>query len=361
MIKLLRLLTLPFSWLYGLVTHIRNKLYDWQWLSSVKFDLPVLCVGNLVAGGAGKTPVTEYLVELLKGYKIAILSRGYGRKTTGFILADGQSTARSIGDEPLQYYKKFPNVTVAVCEDRVKGIRMLEKEHDLIILDDAFQHRRVKPGFSILLFEFRTLLQHQFLLPAGNLREYFCNYKRADALLVTKTPLSSSAEQKSRCRGQFDTSAASNLFFSMIGYQEPRMVFGEDIRPAGFSAAGSVFQKDATVFLLTGIANPQPLTDYLQSRSKRIIHHQYADHYQFSREDILKLVTAYKSSDDKEKIIVTTEKDTQRLLDDSLRDLLVDLPVFYLPIKVEIQEEDKSIFDQKILDYVSSARHNLTI
>jgi tetraacyldisaccharide 4'-kinase len=361
MIKQLRLLTLPFSWLYGLVTCIRNKLYDWQLLESVKFDLPLICVGNLVVGGAGKTPVTEYLVGLLKANKIAILSRGYGRKTKGFILADEQATAAIIGDEPMQYYKKFPGITVAVCEDRVKGIRMLEKDHDLIILDDAFQHRRVQPGYSVLLFEFGTLIKRQFLLPAGNLREYFSNYKRADVILVTKTPIQSAPGQKDHCRQKFDSATRQHLFFSQIGYQALKPVFTEQAIVGVESAQANLPEKKTTVFLLTGIANSRSLTDYLDSRSARLVHHQYGDHYQFSRSDIMKLVNAYRACADKEKIIVTTEKDTQRLLDDSLRDLLVNLPVFYLPIKIEIQEEDKAIFDQKILNYVSSARHNHTL
>ena len=173
MIKYVRLLLLPFSVLYGIVVILRNKLYDWGFFKSTRFDIPIICVGNLVVGGSGKSPVTEYLVHLLSDYKIAVLSRGYGRDTKGFLYADQTSTAKSIGDEPLQFYHKFPQVTVAVCEDRVKGIAQLKEAHDLIILDDAFQHRRLNPGFSILLFEFQKLLEGQFLLPAGNMREPF--------------------------------------------------------------------------------------------------------------------------------------------------------------------------------------------
>jgi tetraacyldisaccharide 4'-kinase len=352
MTKQQRLLTLPFSWIYGLITAVRNKLYDAGLLKSATFDLPVICVGNLVVGGAGKTPVTEYLVALLKEYKIAVLSRGYGRETRGFIQADKYATAASIGDEPMQYYTKFDGVTVAVCEDRVEGIRRLKANHDLIILDDAFQHRRVRAGLNILLFEFSTLIRRQFLLPAGNLREYFSNYRRADMILVTKVPPASIAAQKKYCREKFDLREGQTLSFSQISYHELRPVFNmnKEVHP--------VLSKDTTVFLLTGIANPIPLLDYLGPLSATLVHHRYGDHYQFSTGDIQQLLDAFHAHPAKEKIVITTEKDTQRLLGDSIRDLLVNLPLFYLPIKIEIQEEDKVTFDQKIINYVSSAAGN---
>ncbi|RZL44221.1 MAG: tetraacyldisaccharide 4'-kinase, partial [Pedobacter sp.] len=176
MVKYLRFLLFPFSILYGLIILIRNKMYDWNLLKSHQFDLPVICVGNLVLGGAGKTPTTEYLVKLLDGYKIAILSRGYGRKTKGYLLADELATAETIGDEPLQYFQKFKHVTVAVCEDRVYGIKQLEAKHDVILLDDAYQHRAVKAGFNLLLFDYASTRKFQLMLPAGNLREPWSNY-----------------------------------------------------------------------------------------------------------------------------------------------------------------------------------------
>ena len=220
MIKYFRLLLLPFSVIYGIVVMLRNKLYDWAVLKSTRFDIPVICVGNLVVGGSGKSPVTEYLVHLLAGYKIAILSRGYGRETKGFLYADQYSTAKSIGDEPLQFYHKFPHITVVVCEDRVKGITILKENHDLIILDDAYQHRRLRPGFNILLFEFQKLLTPQFLLPAGNLREPFLGYQRADILLVTKSPAEIGEEQRAKCFRKFAEQASEKLFFSAIAYSD---------------------------------------------------------------------------------------------------------------------------------------------
>ncbi|PTT02937.1 tetraacyldisaccharide 4'-kinase [Pedobacter sp. HMWF019] len=350
MIKKLRLLLLPFSLIYGMVTLVRNKFYDWGLFRSVKFNLPVICVGNLVVGGSGKTPVTEYLVQLLDDYKIAILSRGYGRKTKGFILADGAATAESIGDEPMQFYRKFSNITVAVCEDRVKGIELLKEHHDLIILDDAFQHRRVRAGFNILLFEYQKLLRPQFLLPAGNLREFFFGYQRAESLLITKIPVHLDIEGKKKVLKKFKK---GNIpAFSEIKYAALEPVYGE----SGKQKVSLI--KNMKVFLLTGIANPEPMISYLSGCGVDVDHHHYADHHQFSLSEIQRLVRAFEKERDKEKIIITTEKDAQRLSDIRIKELLLNLPVFYLPIRIEIQKEDKVTFDQNILNYVSSHTRN---
>ncbi|ETZ19984.1 tetraacyldisaccharide 4'-kinase [Pedobacter sp. V48] len=352
MIKYLRLLLLPFSVLYGLVVLIRNKLYDTGVFKQTNFDLPVICVGNLVVGGSGKSPVTEYLVNLLFDKRIAILSRGYGRKTRGYVLADASANAETIGDEPMQFYNKFPNVTVAVCEDRVTGINLLKSNHDIIILDDAFQHRSVKPGFSILLFEYQKLLRPQFLLPAGNLREPFKGYHRAQALLVTKGPEKIDTLQKQACLNRFDTTVKEKLAFSFLTYGSLTHLISKEQRP--LASISSV----TSVFLLTGIANPLPLLTQLQKYTQRIDHHEYPDHYRFTVQNIQQLVNAFKNDPSEEKIIITTEKDAQRLFDDVLKELLLNLPVFYLPVKITLQEEDKTTFDQKILDYVSSTTRN---
>ena len=352
MINYLRLLLLPFSLVYGLVILIRNKCYDWGWFKSQSFDLPVICVGNLVVGGSGKTPVTEYLVDLLSDYKIAILSRGYGRKTRGFILADAQATAQTIGDEPMQYFRKFPQVTVAVCEDRVKGISQLKDNHDVILLDDAFQHRRVKPGFSILLFEYHKLLKAQFLLPAGNLREPFNGYKRAQAILVTKTPAQANSPQRLKLRNRFQEQWTPA--FSGLQYKDLVPVY------PGTSLPIVPLKEHSMVFLLTGIANPKPLVDYLEACGTRVIHHDYPDHHAFTAAEISQLAEAFKQEKSIEKIIITTEKDAQRLSAVNLQELLVDLPVYFLPIKINILAEDKLTFDQNVINYVSSHTRNRT-
>lgn len=342
---------LPFSLLYGIVVVLRNMLYDRGLLRSRKFDIPVICVGNLVLGGSGKSPVTEYLVNLLGEYKIAILSRGYGRETKGFLYADENATARSVGDEPLQFYHKFPGITVAVCEDRVLGIEKLKGDHDLVILDDAFQHRRVKPGLSILLFEYQKLLQPQFVLPAGNMREPFWGYRRADLLVVTKAPATLSDEQKASCAEKFGSGASGKIYFSAINYGKLTGLFSKTELEAP-ALAGK------TVFLLTGIANPKPLLDELRRYTPAIIHHDYPDHHSYSLQNIAKLAEAFSQHPAKEKIIITTEKDAQRLFDVTFKELLLNLPVFYLPIKVIIEENHTQAFNQKILKYVSDTARN---
>ncbi|HKG05223.1 MAG TPA: tetraacyldisaccharide 4'-kinase, partial [Pedobacter sp.] len=331
---------------------IRNVLYDTGVFKSVSFEIPVICVGNLVVGGSGKTPFTEYLIGLLGNRKIAVLSRGYGRKTTGFILADQNANAETIGDEPMQFYTKFPQVTVAVCESRVKGIKMLQASHDLIILDDAFQHRAVKPGFSILLFEYQKLLRPQFLLPAGNLREPFRAYKRADLLLLTKAPQFLDNKQMQTCINKFKELTNAEPIISFLEYGKLTSLNQRHRQPAPQLSAIT------HIFLLTGIANPKPLLSHLEQYSLNIHHHEYADHYNFRTRDVEKLVNAFQEHPSKDKLIITTEKDVQRLNNAALKELLLNLPVFYLPVKIALGDKDKAIFDQKILDYVSGTTRN---
>ncbi|RZK17435.1 MAG: tetraacyldisaccharide 4'-kinase [Pedobacter sp.] len=351
LLNYLRLLLLPFSFIYGLAITLRKKLYDWGIMKSVKFDLPIICVGNLAVGGSGKTPTTEYLVRLLSDYKIAILSRGYGRKTKGFILADDSATAETIGDEPLQYYQKFENVTVAVCEERVVGIEKLKENHDLIILDDAFQHRAVNAGLNILLFEFRKLGTLQFLLPAGNLRDVFASRKRADVLLVTKAPVPLLHVAQQASINELQPNSTQKVLHSYLRYGELKQVYGDESR-----SLDSI--KDHEIFLLTGIANPDPLIEELEKYSKTIKHEEFPDHYAFKTDDIKKFKSAFDASEKKEKIIITTEKDSKRLKAAGFKDLLVNLPVYFLPIEVDLFEEDKITFDELILNYVKSNRRN---
>ena len=355
MLKYLRLILFPLSLLYGLIIIVRNWCYDLGIFKSVQFDLPVICVGNLAVGGSGKTPVTEYLVNLLSGKRIAILSRGYGRNTQGFLLADETSTASSIGDEPMQYYRKFPQVTVAVCEDRVKGIRLLEKDHDLIILDDAFQHRRVKAGLYILLFEYASMFRMQWMLPTGNLREPFFGYRRADAILITKAPSMIRSERKNQILNKFADAYKPRVHFAVINYAAYKPVF------ASSSHRAAALSRDTKVFLLTGIANPLPLVQHLEGHFQRVSEHRFPDHHRFSATEISGLVEAFKNDSTGDKCIITTEKDAQRLIDANIKELLVDLPVFYLPIAVQMQAADQDRFNNQIIEYVSNRTRDRTI
>jgi tetraacyldisaccharide 4'-kinase len=347
MIKYLRLFLLPLSIIYGFIILLRNKLYDWGIFKAVKFDLPVICIGNLVVGGAGKTPTTEYIVRLLTDYKVAILSRGYGRETKGFLMADGNATAKTIGDEPMQYYQKFANVSVAVCEDRVFGINQLKDNHDVILLDDAYQHRAVKAGFNLLLFDYASVKKFQMLLPAGNLREPLRNYNRAEAVLITKAPLPLNLVDQIEIRRKIDTRIDQRISFSTIKYGSLVSLNTKETKEN---------ITDETIFLFTGIANPKPLFTYLSQFSLSIEQFEYPDHHQFTIENIKELITAFNQHPAKEKIIITTEKDSKRLLGVNLKDLLLNLPIYYLPIEIELASKDKFTFDKNILDYVARTK-----
>jgi len=346
--KLLRLLLFPISILYGLGVILRNLAYDFGIFKSHEFRLPVISVGNLTVGGSGKSPMTEYLVRLLKGkYKIATLSRGYGRKTSGFRMVDTNSSSIDSGDEPLQFKRKFVDITVAVCENRVAGIRKLEIDHELIIMDDAFQHRAVKPGFSILLFEYSSLFQNQWLLPSGNLREPLWAIKRADILVLTKCPEKMNKQQKNEIQRRFKT---NKLFFSFLKYGNLRSF--NDINPDRSLKSINHLTK---IILLTGIANANPLLNELNTYEPELIHHQYPDHHQFSDKNITKLVSAFNELTGDDNIIITTEKDAQRLRRAAISDKIKNLALYYLPVEAEFIEPDKTIFNNLIEEYASKS------
>lgn len=343
--KLTRLLLLPFSWIYGSVVTVRNWAYDLGWFKQTSFNLPVIVVGNLDIGGAGKSPMTEYLIRLLKNnHKLATLSRGYGRKTTGYKLAECNADATEIGDEPAQFKRKFPDITVAVCESRVDGIQHLQTSHDLILLDDAFQHRALKPGFSILLFEYSRVFNPYFLLPAGNLREGFSGRKRADVLVVSKCPSDLEANNFQKVLQRIRPSANQPVFFTAIQYGKL-----EDFHGGQVSAG---IDSDTRVFLLTGIANPMPLLQHINQQTPHIIHHNYPDHHQFSLKNIAKLVREFQADSSDKKLILTTEKDAQRLRDQDVKEALLGLPIFIQPITIKFLDHAADEFDQIINNYV---------
>ncbi|MBC8053934.1 MAG: tetraacyldisaccharide 4'-kinase [Sphingobacteriaceae bacterium] len=350
----LRLLLLPFSVIYSLIIWARNLLFDVGFFSSKKFSIPVISIGNLAVGGSGKSPMAEYLIRLLKeNYKIAVLSRGYGRKTTGFRLVKPESTSEECGDEPLQFRKKFHDITVAVSEKRVTGIEALLPDHDLVILDDAFQHRAVKPGLSILLFDYTQLGQFFLVLPAGNLREPFRNRKRADIIMVSKCPENLSAEEIERVRNRLKPVEGQQLFFSYLSYGD-LISIGD-----GNKLSLTDIKPQTAVFLLTGIANPLPLLKKVKSLSASVLHHDYPDHHPFSSKNITKLAQEFKECRSPEKIIITTEKDAQRLQAPVLLELLKGLPVYYLPVTAKIQQPDIERFNKLIESYVKrNIQHN---
>jgi len=352
--KLLQILLLPFSLLYGVVIYLRNKCYDWGVFSSVEFKTTIISVGNLAIGGVGKTPHVAYLIELLQpNYKVATLSRGYKRVTSGFILSDENSTAEDIGDEPLLYKNRFNTMPVAVDEKRVNGVQELTKTYpnlDVILLDDAYQHRAIKPHINILITEFGNLYTTDYLLPSGRLREGVCGNNRADIIIVSKCPTILSPIDKKRVLNELASKKNKPIYFSYIKYK--------NIIP--YSALAKEFQPDfnSSILLLTGIANPLPLYYELKNSYKFVQHISFNDHHTFTDEDISKIKTVFNKIIGNNKLIITTEKDIMRLSLPKINEQIKELPVYYIPIEIDFHGEDKQEFDNKILNYVKENRRN---
>jgi tetraacyldisaccharide 4'-kinase len=352
--KTLRLLLFPFSLLYGLVVIIRNWLYDAGFFKSAQFKLPVISVGNLDVGGAGKSPMTEYLIRLLKDqHKPATLSRGYGRKTKGFLTATATATATTIGDEPAQFAQKFNDITVAVCEDRAEGIKQLAPAHDVIILDDAYQHRGVKPGFSILLFDYNRLNEPRLLLPAGNLREPFIGRMRADVIIISKCPADLLTEAQAIAAERVDPFPFQKLFFTSINYLPLQNLQGQ--------VADTVIDSDTIVFLLTGIANTGPLLAHLKKYTANIVPHKYPDHHRFTLKNISKLAEEFNACTAQKKLLITTEKDAQRLGEQELVQQVMRLPFLVLPIGINFVSDGGQYFNELILNYVREHTKNSSL
>lgn len=314
--KLLRKLLFPFSILYGWVMSLRNWAYENGYLNCTAYDIPIICVGNLSVGGTGKSPMIEFLLDFLKEeYQVAVLSRGYKRKTKGFVEVKETSTAEEVGDEPLQFKRKFPQAKVAVCEDRRKGIEQLQTWADIILLDDAFQHRKVKPSTTILLTPYHDLFINDYMLPTGNLREPRKGAERADIIIVTKCPDRVSYSKLQEIEYRMPLGNLQELFFSKIGYSE--VIHGKsEILPLEYLS-------DKPFTLVTGIANPTPLTKFLADQEFQFTHEKFGDHHHFSNAEIETMKTAAP--------ILTTEKDYMRL-----KDRMEGVELYYLPITTKI-------------------------
>jgi len=323
-----------FSIPFLLVTSIRNFLYNIGVIKSHQFNIPIISIGNLVLGGSGKTPSIEYLVRLLSNnYKVAVLSRGYGRKSTGFILADSNSDAGIIGDESMQYYRKFKNIIVSVDSNRVRGINKLIKlnsKPEIVLLDDAYQHRRVKPGMSILLTKFNDLYSEDNIFPLGNLRESKRNANRADVIIVTKCDKNINKDQKRHIIQKLNIGDNQKIYFSSIKYS--KMVYDKES-----SKPLSEF-KNIKFTLVTGIADSSHLINYLNDSGYNFNHILFKDHHDFSNSDIIKI--------DRNNLIITTEKDYVKLF------TKITSSLYYLPIEFIIDNEVD--FSKQILDYIQT-------
>ena len=343
---------LPASWIYGLAVAVRNRMFDGGLLSSRRFDIPVISVGNLAVGGTGKTPHVEYLVRLLQSKRyVAVLSRGYKRKTSGFVLAGPDSTALDIGDEPMQIHRKFPDITVAADANRCHGIDTLlatpfTQATDVVLLDDAYQHRYVKPGLSILLLEY-SRLSGDLLMPAGRLREPWSQRCRADIIIVTKCPSGMTAGDYTEAAGIANPLPHQKLYFSTMEY-------GQIYPVAGGNPLSSDAFDGQNVLLLTGIANPTPLIEEVKRHASQVRHLAWTDHHQYSEGDISKAAAMFRQLPEP-KIAVTTEKDATRLATLPLPEDLSN-HLYSLPITVKITNGGKESFDNTVRQYVETGQ-----
>ena len=350
----------PLSRLYGWCVAFRNLLFDMGILKSRSYSTPVISVGNITVGGTGKTPHVEYLIRLLKGQmSVAMLSRGYKRKTTGFLLADKNTTSREIGDEPYQIYKKFPDITVAVDQKRTRGIEKLigreaGKDIDVIILDDAFQHRYVKPGINILLVDYHRLIIYDELLPAGRLREPVKSKNRADIVIVTKCPTDLKPMDFRVITKALNLFPYQQLYFSTHKYESLQPVFNRSDKNISKRIEAL---SDENVLLVTGIASPEQMKLDLQPYAKRIEPLAFDDHHQFTAKDVARINEAFKALPSP-KLIVTTEKDVTRLKDmDGLSDE-VRQQLYVLPIYITLMQDQEEAFNKNILGYVRKNSRN---
>jgi len=348
---LFRILLSPITFIYGLAIGIRNLIYDAKLLKSAEFSLPVINVGNLTVGGEGKTPHVEYLLVLLEPYiNIATLSRGYKRKSKGFRFVKQNDKVSDVGDEPLQFKKKYPNNVVAVSESRAIAITEIIKtfpQTQVIILDDAFQHLSVKPGLNILLTSYDKIFVDDYLMPSGRLREFRSAYKRADLIIVSKCPLYAGDIDQEHFRRRINVLDHQKLFFSYYKYGVPYHMYNPSAR---------VDLRKVNVILVSAIANTSYLMDFIETSAEVISTFKFEDHHYFSSHEIGLMHRTLKESEEPNTIILTTEKDATRFHEH--RDYIFEhkLPIFILPVKVDFHFEEGMKFDKEITDFLLKFR-----
>lgn len=352
---------LPLSWLYGIGVDIRNSLFDMGVLKSVSYDIPIINVGNITVGGTGKTPHVEYLIRLLSGrYRVAVLSRGYKRKTKGYILSSPSSTMEEIGDEPWQIKQKFPEVYVAVDANRRRGIGRLmtdeaTKDVEIILLDDAYQHRYVKAGHNILLVDYHRIISDDRLLPAGRLRERPSSSRRASTIIVTKCPQHINAMGFRVILSALNVKPYQQLFFSTFSYGSLRQLWGE-----GMLELDTLRKDNTHVLLLSGIGNPQQMEQDVRRFVQHIVPLTFPDHHYYIRRDAETINQALLSLP-KPHIIITTEKDASRLLHLQGLSEEVRQNLYVLPIEISIMRDEKNKFDKTIIEYVQENTSNSSV
>ena len=344
-LKSFRILLLPFALVYWLMISIRNWLYNKNILDVSSFGLPLICVGNLSVGGTGKSPMVEYIVNRLKDkYKVATLSRGYKRKTKGYTLANENSTALEIGDEPMQFYLKFPEVPVAVGEERIEAIPELlhdRPETQAIILDDAFQHRAIRAGLNILLTDYNNLFTRDFYLPTGDLRDLKSSYKRAEIIIITKCKPGLTEEERKKIIREIDPLPGQPVFFTAIEYGAAYHIKTKEI---------AAITEKKEVLLVTGIASPRPLKKFVEEQSKVYYLMQYPDHHIFTIDDLKDIRKRFENIMADNKMILTTEKDAVRLI--KFNTDITGLPLYVLPVRHHFLFGEGEWFDELVEGFI---------
>ena len=356
----LHILLFPLSLLYGLVIIVRNWLFNFEIIPSKSFNIPIISIGNLAVGGTGKTPHTEFLLSFFQNnWKTAVLSRGYKRKTKGFQLANENSNSRTIGDEPFQIYQKFPKVTIAVDEKRVRGVEKLllnTPDLQLIILDDAFQHRFINPGFSIVLTDYNRLYSRDLILPAGRLREPRSGSRRADFIVVTKCPSDIKPIEMRIIESELKIETNQSLFFSCSEYNPIRPVFTE--LTLDNLTLEKIKDENIPIVLVTGIVSPEPIAEYLSTYTKNLKTIFYPDHHTFQTVDFVEISKQLDSFSSSDKILLLTEKDAARLLSNPIFPDALKAITYALPIQIKILNNQEEIFTHKINEYVVENSRN---
>lgn len=356
-----RPLLLPLSPIFGVIVRFRNLLYDRGICKTSAFEIPTICVGNISVGGTGKTPHTEYLTKLLqKQYKLAVLSRGYKRKTKGFVLASKDSRVEDIGDEALQMAGKFPGITVAVHENRVKGMQLLleaRPEIQVVLLDDAFQHRRLKAGLSIVLTDYGRPVYDDFPLPAGNLRETPQALSRADIVICSKCPPDISAERRKQIASRLALKKGQNLFFSGIRYGKLRAGFPDKGAYSAQSSLAELKQKDCKLMCFCGIASPNSFIGWVRQSFPEAPALIFPDHHEYKASDLEKIYSAFERLENGNKCIITTQKDHMHLKNNPLFEALTPY-IYYIEIDIHFVDGQENVFKKLITDYVRNHTKN---
>lgn len=343
----------PFSWLYALVVGLRNCFFDWKWKKSRSFKTAVITVGNITVGGTGKTPHVEYLLGLLQQqFRVAMVSRGYKRKSRGMQVASPQSDSRQLGDEPYQIYQKYPNAVVVADANRCRAIDYIEKHHptvDAVVLDDAFQHRYVEPGVSVLLIDYHRLITYDKLLPVGNLRESALSRYRASVIIITKCPTTLKPIDLRNLYNEISPRPYQRLFYTTYGYEALQSVYGHQTKSLA---------PDMSVLVVAAIAQPQPLLNYLSQQVETVSAITFPDHHHYTSADWKHIQQQFDEMQGTNKCIVVTEKDAAKLVHQNVVPDSLQSAVWALPIKVKFLQDGEKEFNKYMIDYVSKNKRD---